>query len=317
MNTSLTVTDLWLVGAGQMAQAYASVLKALNVEFSVIGRSKESSTAFQTETGRAVSAGGVQSAIARGAVPDQAIVAVGVDQLAEVTSTLLEAGVTRLLVEKPGGLSSEELAGIRDLAPSAEVTIAYNRRFYASAATARQMIAEDGGVSSFFFEITEWPHSTEPKQVDLPVRNRWLLAQSSHVIDLAFHLGGQPVDWACWHKGSLVWHQESSRFAGAGVTAAGATFGFHGDWEAPGRWGLEVMTRSHRLIFRPLETLQVMSIGSLDVVSAPIDDDVDRAFKPGIHEQTRAFLQGDDSVSCSLDEQIQNMLMYEQIAGYK
>jgi hypothetical protein len=179
------------------------------------------------------------------------------------------------------------------------------------------MIAEDGGVSSFFFEVTEWPHATEPKQVDPPVRERWFLAQSSHVVDLAFHLGGRPVDWACWNEGSLPWHRASSRFAGAGVTAAGATFGFHGDWEAPGRWGLEVMTRNHRMIFRPLETLQVMSIGALDVTSAPIDAHLDRAFKPGVHEQTRAFLLGDNSVSCSLDEQIRNMLIYEQIAGYQ
>jgi len=317
MNTSPAATDLWLVGAGQMAQAYASVLDALHVEYSVIGRGEESSAAFEAVTGRATTTGGVRSAAAKGVIPSSAIVAVGVDQLAEVASVLLEAGVMRLLLEKPGGLSSEELAGIRELAPSAEVTVAYNRRHYASTSRARQIIADDGGVSSFFFEITEWPHSTEPKQVDLPVRNRWLLAQSSHVMDLAFHLGGQPVDWACWHKGSLFWHKESSRFSGAGVTAAGATFGFHGDWEAPGRWGLEVMTRSHRLILRPLETLQIMSIGSLDVVSAPIDDDVDRAFKPGVHEQTRAFLQRDDSVSCSLDDQIQNMFMYEQIGGYK
>ncbi len=317
MTTEQAVADLWLVGAGPMAQAHAAVLDSLGVRYEVIGRGKESSTTFQTETGRAVSAGGIRPAITRGAVPDQAIVAVGVDQLAEVASTLLEAGVTRLLVEKPGGLSSEELAGIRDLSPSAEVTVAYNRRHYASTSTARRIIAEDGGVSSFFFEVTEWPHATEPKQVDLPVRQRWFLAQSSHVVDLSFHLGGRPVDWACWHEGSLSWHRESSRFAGAGVTAAGATFGFHGDWEAPGRWGLEVMTRNHRMVFRPLETLKIMSIGSLEMVQETIDDRVDHAFKPGIHEQTKAFLLGEDGVSCSLDEQIENMHIYEQIAGYQ
>ena len=317
MTTEQAVADLWLVGAGPMAQAHAAVLDSLGVRYEVIGRGKESSTTFQTETGRAVSAGGIRPAITRGAVPDQAIVAVGVDQLAEVASTLLEAGVTRLLVEKPGGLSSEELAGIRDLSPSAEVTVAYNRRHYASTSTARRIIAEDGGVSSFFFEVTEWPHATEPKQVDLPVRQRWFLAQSSHVVDLAFHLGGRPIDWACWHEGSLSWHRESSRFAGAGVTAAGATFGFHGDWEAPGRWGLEVMTRNHRMVFRPLETLKIMSIGSLEMVQETIDDRVDHAFKPGIHEQTKAFLLGEDGVSCSLDEQIENMHIYEQIAGYQ
>ncbi len=317
MTTEQAVADLWLVGAGPMAQAHAAVLDSLGVRYEVIGRGKESSTTFQTETGRAVSAGGIRPAIARGAVPDQAIVAVGADHLAEVACELLDAGVTRLLLEKPGGLGSRELAEIRDRASSAEVTIGYNRRFYASVATARQMITGDGGVSSFFFEVTEWPHATEPKQVDLPVRQRWFLAQSSHVVDLAFHLGGRPIDWACWHEGSLSWHRESSRFAGAGVTAAGATFGFHGDWEAPGRWGLEVMTRNHRMVFRPLETLKIMSIGSLEMVQETIDDRVDHAFKPGIHEQTKAFLLGEDGVSCSLDEQIENMHIYEQIAGYQ
>jgi len=53
------------------------------------------------------------------------------------------------------------------------------------------------------------------------------------------------------------------------------------------------------------------------VVGTPIDDEIDRVFKPGVHEQTRAFLLGGDAVSCSLDEQIENMLVYEQIAGYK
>ena len=69
-------------------------------------------------------------------------------------------------------------------------------------------------------------------------------------------------------------------------------------------------------MLRPLETLQVMSIGSLEVTSAPIDAHIDHEFKPGIHEQTRAFLLGNDSMLCSLDEQIQNMLIYEQMAGY-
>ena len=317
MTKDQDVADLWLVGAGTMAQAYEAVLDALKVKFVVIGRGEKSSTTFETATGRAATTGGVRLAIADNVIPKRAIVAVGVEQLAEVACDLLDAGVRHLLLEKPGGLSSDELAQISDRAISAEIAIAYNRRYYASTSAARRIITEDGGVSSFFFEVTEWPHATEPRQVDPTVRKRWFLAQSSHVVDLAFHLGGRPVDWACWHKGSLPWHQESSRFAGAGVTADGATFGFHGDWEAPGRWGLEVLTRRHRLIFQPLETLQVMSIGSLEVTSAPIDSHIDHAFKPGIHEQTRAFLLGNSSMSCSLDEQIQNMLIYEQMAGYQ
>ena len=179
------------------------------------------------------------------------------------------------------------------------------------------MIAEDDGVTSFTFELTEWPNATEPVRVDPLVRQRWFLAQSSHVVDLAFHLCGPPVDWDCWQAGSLPWHRESARFAGAGVTATGATFGFHGDWEAPGQWRLEVMTRQRRLIFRPLENLRVMSIGSLCVSESPIDDQLDRTFKPGVHEQTRLFLEEEDPVSCTLAEQLRNVLTYEKMAGYR
>lgn len=317
MTIGATGSDLWLVGAGRMARDYVSVLDSLNVDYEVVGRGKDSSTAFEVATGRTVLTGGITRAIGNGIVPDRAIVAVGVEELAEVAYELLDAGVTRLLLEKPGGLCSEELVKIRGRASSAEVIVAYNRRHYMSTSTARQMISDDGGVTSFFFEVTEWPNATEPEQVKSSVRQRWFLAQSSHVVDLAFHLGGHPINWASWNGGSLPWHPESSRFAGAGTTNTGATFGFHGDWEAPGRWGLELMTRSRRLIFRPLETLQVLSIGSLEVVPVPIDDQIDRDFKPGLYEQTRSFLLEENGVACTLDEQIENMHMYEQIAGYR
>lgn len=307
---------VWLVGSGAMAQAYASVLGSLDVDFTVIGRGETSASAFEEATGHAVRTGGARAAIAESSVPATAIVAVGVDHLADTACALLDAGVKRLLLEKPGGLSSVELSAIADKSPFAEVIIAYNRRHFASTTAARRMISEDGGVTSFAFEVTEWPHATEPRQVDPAVRSRWFLAQSSHVVDLAFHLGGLPVDWRCWNAGSLQWHSESARFAGAGITASGATFGFHGDWEAPGQWGLEVLTRRHRLIFRPLERLQVMSIGALEIVESPIDDRLDRSFKPGVHEETRLFLEGNDQVSCTLMEQISKMPIYERMAGY-
>ena len=38
--------NLWLIGAGQMAQDYAQVLKALDVQFEVIGRGTNSASKF-------------------------------------------------------------------------------------------------------------------------------------------------------------------------------------------------------------------------------------------------------------------------------
>ena len=41
---------------------------------------------------------------------------------------------------------------------------------------------------------------------------------SSHVIDLVFHLIGKPMDWNFWHSGTIDWHPSSSKFVGAGIT---------------------------------------------------------------------------------------------------
>ena len=36
--------------------------------------------------------------------------------------------------------------------------------------------------------------------------------------------------------------------AGAGVTENGALFSYHANWEAPGRWSVEIMTKKRRLM---------------------------------------------------------------------
>ena len=48
-----------------------------------------------------------------------------------------------------------------------------------------------------------------------------------------------------------------------------------------------------------------------------IDNHLDLAFKPGIHEQTRSFLIGDKRFSCSLQQQLENIQIYEKMASYR
>ena len=50
---------LWLVGAGGMALEYAKVLKALNVKYCVIGRSKQSTQKFNSIIKKDVFEGGL------------------------------------------------------------------------------------------------------------------------------------------------------------------------------------------------------------------------------------------------------------------
>ena len=207
-------SSIWLIGASIMAQDYARVLMALNQQFEVIGRGVGTAATFEKSIARNVKTGGVQAYLNESDAPQTAIVVVGVEHLASVTADLIRAGTKRVLLEKPGGLNLEEVAELNILAErnGAEVLLGYNRRFYHSVQKAREFIVEDGGVLSMSFEFTEWAHEIAPLVKGPGVKDHWLLGNSTHVIDLAFHLCGRPADWNCWHAGSLDWHPASARF---------------------------------------------------------------------------------------------------------
>ena len=122
----------------------------------------------------------------------------------------MTAGCQSLLLEKPGALTHSELQLLQITAQEkgAKVWIAYNRRFYASVQKLRQLVAADGGITSAVFEFTEWSHRLKDLQKAPGVKEHWLLANSTHVIDLAFHLIGLPAEgqWQGWHGGSICWH---------------------------------------------------------------------------------------------------------------
>ena len=316
---TMTSSNVWLIGAGGMARDYLNVLRALHQPVIVVGRGKDSARRFEADCGHQVIAGGLDAFLmSQPELPGAAIVAVGVESLASTTLRLLRAGVSRVLVEKPGALHGGEIQNLQAEMKirGAEVVIAYNRRMYAATLAARRMIEEDGGVQSFHFEFTEWGHVIEPLVKAPGVKEAWLLANSTHVIDLAFHLGGEPEQLYALTAGGLAWHPNAAIFAGAGRTVSGALFSYQANWGAPGRWGLELLTSKRRLIFRPMESLQIMRHGCVKIESMALDDDVDKSLKPGLHEQVRRFLSGESAGLCSLQEQIRHWPWYERIGGY-
>ena len=317
MSQSPEVSDMWLVGAGIMAQGYAKVLTALDVDFTTIGRGRASADEFEAATGKSVELGGLDLALSKSQAPDQAIVAVGIDVLMATTAALMEAGTRNILVEKPAGLSLDEIERLESIrkATGARVLLGYNRRFYSAVRVARQMIEEDGGVSSAHFEITEWGHRIGPSDIVPNVKQRWFLGNTSHVVDLAFYLIGNPTEWHSMVDAPVDWHSAGSRFSGSGKTDRDAFFSYFGDWQAPGRWGLEFLTRKRRLILRPMEVLQV-TLGSVEAELIETDEAPEAEFKPGLYFQTKAFLAEDDQCFCSLTEQSLNAKLYSQMAGY-
>jgi len=148
-----------------MATAYAKVLQALDIPFSVVGRDPLSADTFEKEVGVKPDQGGLQEWLKKGGQADRAIVVVPEGLLGEVSLQLLESDVRSILIEKPGGSTFEDVERIAKIshAKKVDVSVGYNRRFYTSVRKAHQLIADDGGVSSFHFEFTELGYKLEKK----------------------------------------------------------------------------------------------------------------------------------------------------------
>lgn len=314
------MNKIWIVGAGPMAIEYAKILKKLRKPFMTIGRSVSGAAVYKGATGEDVIIGGLAAFLKTNpSIPDYAIIAVSTENLAESCIQVLDYGIKSILLEKPGVGNADEIETVAQKAAAcqAEVVLAYNRRFYASVLKAKEIIKQDGGVTSFHFEFTEWSHQIRDLKKHKTELENWFLGNSTHVIDTAFFLCGKPVDISCYHKGGNDWHPKSTIFAGAGISDKEALFSYEANWEAPGRWNIDIMTGKHRLIFKPMEKLQIQNIGSVAISFVEdIDYSLDEQYKPGLFLQTRLFLERDVTNFCSLKEQADNMAVYKKMSGY-
>jgi len=223
-----------VLGAGEMGREYAKVLVNLGCDFSVVGRSEEGVRQFSAETGLPALAHGFKAWKDLNSKDTEfAIIAVNVESLAQTASDVMDFGIRKILLEKPGGLDIHEIKNVLDKAhdTGTKIWVGYNRRFYASVLKARQMIEEDGGVQSFCFEFTEWHHTfVDDPRFTPEVKKNWFLANSSHVADLAFFLGGKPQDWQSYTSGGSSWHPAATVFSGAGTAGTGALFSYQANW---------------------------------------------------------------------------------------
>jgi predicted dehydrogenase len=309
------MTSILVLGAGPIAVEYSKIVVALGHTPIVVGRGAARCEAFTRETGIAAEPGGFEAFFAKGKPNvEAAIIAVGEAHLGRAARAAMDAGIRRILVEKPGGLDSADIWAVVEKAQAtgSDVRVAYNRRFLASTRRAREIIAEDGGVSSFCFEFTEWSHRIEPLEKEAAVKENWFLQNSSHVVDMAFYLAGWPAELSCLVSGKLSWHPHAA-YVGSGKTNVGVPFSYFADWQAPGRWWVDILTRKRRLIFRPLETLAIQPLGSVAINPETLDTEMDTMHKPGFFLQTKAFLVTPQNLM-SIAEQADHLAIYGQIS---
>jgi predicted dehydrogenase len=281
-----------LVGCGYMGIEYAKVLKAMNLKFDVIGRGQKSSNKFLNTQGISVKSLNLDEfLISNDEIYSAAIVCVNINQLFKVTKTLIEKNFNKILVEKPAGIDSKEIKILMNIADKykSNVYVAYNRRFYVSVKKCLSMLKSQGGISSINFDFTEIVNKIKKLKLDKEVKKNWLLGNSSHVIDLAFFIAGHPIKMKYISSGKLTWHLSASKFSGFGITDQNIQFSYHSDWNAPGRWGISILTKKTKILLQPLEELRIQQHGSFEIKKILIPNEIDEKFKPGLYKMVNEF----------------------------
>jgi len=311
----------WLIGAGYMAEEYIKVLEALKIDVKVITRGEKRAAVLASKYNVDISWGNLNSLLSeKSNLPDYAIVAVSIDELCGVVLNLIDAGIKYILVEKPVGLTQIEIDRVASFSKKkkVEIYVAYNRRFYSSVNFLKKAVDEDGGITSINFEFTEWVHTIDTNKFPPPVLNKFLIANSTHVIDTVFFLAGRPKVLSSFISGDGVeWHKTGSVFVGSGITENDILFSYSSNWEAPGRWGIEVCTNKRKYYLRPMERLSVQEKGSVQIKEYEEDYSIDEKFKPGLINMVNAFFNKNSESLCTINEHQLNFQFYDRIAGYK
>lgn len=311
-----------LIGSGYMAKEYLKVLVALQYEVTVVGRGKEKVEALQSEYPQfEYHVGGVNKFLQTVSDPPSfAINTVNIDQLQDVTCQLIEKGVKYIFVEKPGGIYLDGLLAMQAAANTyeANIHIAYNRRFFSSIVRLQKEVEDDGGIVSAHFEFTEWADTLDTTVYHPASLAKWVLSNSSHVIDTAFFLIGIPKEIRSIVMGQnkIEWHPSGSIFVGVGISQNNIPFTYHSNWLSPGRWSIEIMTLKRRFYLKPMEKLQQQQKGSVELNFVDVDSKLDIEFKPGLYLQTSNFLNSKFDKLLSLEEQIKMFSYYNSICGY-
>lgn len=308
MSYNIVSEEVLLVGAGPMAVEYAHILNDSELIYKTVGRGEASAAEFQEKTGHEVIQGGLDAYLdSEAAIPQIAIITLQVHQLADASIKLMRRGVKRILVEKPAGISRQEIEEVVKVSKETDskVFVAYNRRFLASVQKAKELIKEDGELTSFNFEFTEWSHVIEPLVKPEGVKEAWFYANSTHVVDLAFFFGGPVKDISSYVQGGVSWHPKGSIFSGSGITQSNALFSYKANWESAGRWGVELLTPKRKFILMPMEKLHAQDLGTIKQYEIACDYTLDDKYKPGLYLQVYHFLMNDSCEDLmSIEEQL-------------
>ena len=300
-----------------MAKQYYLSLLRLKEPVTVLGRSEDSVLRFNEEMNAQALPGSLQKNKEK--LKDQCwktvFIAVNEEQIAPCLSELQSLKVENIIIEKPGASSFEECQALSQKfvlsSSSPRYWIAYNRRFYASVQKIKKLVQNDGGILAAQFDFTELSDKIRSLSFPHSKLKNWIFLNSSHVIDLAFFIIGEPQFLESFNRGNKSWHDSGDYFSGSGVSQRGIPFHYASHWDAPGRWSVEILTQKNRYFLSPLEELQRQQRNSFQKENIPLEKP--KGIKEGVFELTTQALKGDFTHFLPYSNQAKRISLYQTI----
>lgn len=311
------VTTVAVIGAGAMGREHIRAFGALD-DVSVVGiqsRTPARAEALARELNVDVVASDVRDLWERTRA-DLVVVAVPELEAKRVAEACFEHSWA-VLLEKPAGCDLEEAEAIARAAAGrpAPVMVGLNRRFYASTLAVRRDL--DSRQGRRFVRVQDQQSYAEARSHGHPERvvERFMYANSIHVIDYLTHLCRGEVTHV---ESPLPWRGESTDFVLAHVEFDSGDVGlYEGAWTGPGPWACAVATVTRRWVMQPLEQARYQDLGERRQHELPPDkSEVD--FKPGLlrqAEQVVARVHGRESGAVTIDESLRTMRLIHRMFG--
>lgn len=186
-----------------------------------------------------------------------------------------------MLMEKPVGYNYSQALEIEAEAKKANcsVFVALNRRFYSSTNSVMESLEKND--SKRFIEVFDQQSLEVARSIGHPedVVENWMYANSIHLIDYLQLLGrGEVVEVIP----SVSWDPEDPTVVVATVRFSSGDVGvYHGIWDGPGPWAVNVTTSERRWEMRPLEQAVYQNAGERVLNKVEIDP-CDVEYKAGI-----------------------------------
>lgn len=298
-----------LVGFGNISKFYVAYFINKKMSFSILSRTKKD---ISQEASTFIDKFYTHIDQVNLSDYEYIIIASPIETLFDYTKLFLSQTNAKVLCEKPGFLT-EDLEQLKNH-QNQRLFYAFNRRFYDNTQTINAFLNnKDNRQILINATIDERIKFVEKSKKSELVKKHWLMANTSHVIDLVlFSIGYSNLNFSNFtfrQMGidELKWHPSGNCFIST-YCDSNLAINFYGLWNGDGGWSVAAKTNLGSLNLTNLETL-VTPEGKEQIESDKI--------KPGFTKMLDAFYSDNTDKLCKIDELLQLKEFVFRLGGYE